>query len=148
MEKNIWKPKVFDSTWERTKLRSAAKTCTHSKIQKNNLVMCKGVGSNSIFCGECQSWVHKKCSSFKGILKGDPNYRCKRCMGHCRLLDGRPEKHATLEGIQLAVVQLFCYLGDEIFLEVVVNQPKLLKSEQHRENLMNCFLFLHPPQSL
>ena len=26
----------------------------------------KGVGGNSIFCDGCQSWIHKKCSGFKG----------------------------------------------------------------------------------
>ena len=74
----------------------------------------KGVGSNSIFCDGCQSCIHKKCSGFKGRLKADPNYRCKRYMGLCRPVDGRPEKHATLEGIQLDVVESFRYLGDEI----------------------------------
>ena len=35
-------------------------------------------------------------------------------MGFCRPVDGTPEKHVTLEGIQLNVVELFRYLGDEI----------------------------------
>ena len=58
--------------------------------------------------------MHKKCSSFKGRLKADPKYKCKRCMGLCRLVVDRPEKHATLENIQLDAVELFCYLGDKI----------------------------------
>ena len=53
----------------------------------------KGIVSNSIFCDECRSWIHKKCSSFKSKSKGDPNYRRKKCVGLCRLVDGRPEKH-------------------------------------------------------
>ena len=77
-------------------------------------VCLKAVGSNSIFCDGCQSWIHKKCSGFKGRLKPDPNYRCERCMGLCRPEDGRPEKHVTLECIQLDVVESFRYLGDEI----------------------------------
>ena len=32
----------------------------------------------------------------------------------CRPVDGRPEKHVTLENTQLDVVELSCYLGDEI----------------------------------
>ena len=35
-------------------------------------------------------------------------------MGLCRPVDGRPEKHVTLEGIQLDVVEYFRYLGDKI----------------------------------
>ena len=37
----------------------------------------KGIGSNSICCYRCQSWINKKYSGFKGILKADPKYRCK-----------------------------------------------------------------------
>ena len=55
-------------------------------------------------------------SGFKGRLKADPNYRCKRCMGLCRPVDSRPEKHVTLEDIQLDVEESFRYLGDEICL--------------------------------
>ena len=73
-----------------------------------------GVGSNSIFCDGCQFWIHKKCSDFKGRLKADPNYRCKRCMGLSRQVDGRPKKHVTLEGIQFDVVESFYYLGHKI----------------------------------
>ena len=74
----------------------------------------KEVGSNSIFRDGCQSWIHMKCSGFKGRLKADAKYRCKRCMGLCRPVDGRTEKHVALEGIQLDVVESFRYLGDEI----------------------------------
>ena len=47
-------------------------------------------------------------------MKADPKYRCKKCMGFCRPVDGTPENHVTLEGVQLNVVELFRYLGDEI----------------------------------
>ena len=57
-------------------------------------------------------YTRKKFSGFKDRLKADPNYRCKRCMGLCRPVDGRPEKY--LEGTQLDVVESFRYLGDEI----------------------------------
>ena len=51
---------------------------------------------------------------FKSRFKADPKYRCKGCMGLCRLVDCRPEKHVILEGIQLDVVDSFHYLGDKI----------------------------------
>ena len=74
----------------------------------------KGVGSNSIICCGCQLWIHKKCSSIKGKLTADPSYKCKRCMGLCRPIDGRPENHVTLEGSKLDVVDSFRYLGHEL----------------------------------
>ena len=40
--------------------------------------------------------------------------RCKRCMGLCKPVDGRPEKHVTFEGIQTDVVESFRYLHNEI----------------------------------
>ena len=84
-----------------------------SKSLNHNFVVCrKGVGSDSSFSDGCQSWIHKKC--FKGRLKPDPKYACKRCMGLCRPVDDRSENYVTLEGIQLAVVESFCCLVDEI----------------------------------
>ena len=56
---------------------------------------CTGVGSNSIFCNDCKYWVHKKCSGLKRLTK-DPDYRCIRCQGTARPLDGRPQK-GTME---------------------------------------------------
>ena len=50
-----------------------------------------GVGSNSIFCNGCKHWVHKKCSGLKHLTK-DPDYRCTRCQGTARPLDGRPQR--------------------------------------------------------
>ena len=63
-----------------------------------------GVGSNSIFCNGCKHWVHKKCSGLKRLTK-DPDYRCTRCQGTARPLDGRPQK-------EVQDVASFCYLGD------------------------------------
>ena len=70
-----------------------------------------GVGSNSIFCSGCKHWVHKKCSGLKR-LKKDPNYRCTRCQGTARPLDGRPQKEVQVGPDKLEVVASFCYLGD------------------------------------
>jgi hypothetical protein len=36
----------------------------------------KGVGLNSIVCGVCKKWVHKKCSGVKGKLKFDIKFTC------------------------------------------------------------------------
>ena len=68
-----------------------------------------GVGSNSIFCNGCKHWVHKKCSGLK-CLKKDPDYRCTRCQGTARPLDGRPQKEVQVGPDE--VVASFCYLGD------------------------------------
>ena len=70
-----------------------------------------GVGSNSIFCNGCKHWVHKKCSGLK-CLKKDPDYRCTRCQGTARPLDGRPQKEVQVGPDKLEVVASFCYLGD------------------------------------
>ena len=70
-----------------------------------------GVGRNSIFCNGCKHWVHKKCIGLK-CLKKDPDYRCTRCQGTARPLDGRPQKEVQVGPDKLEVVASFCYLGD------------------------------------
>ena len=74
----------------------------------------KGLVVIQIFCDGCQSWKHKKCSSFKGRFKAIPKNIFKRYTRLCKPVDDRPEKHLTLEGIQLDTVEPFCYLGDKI----------------------------------
>ena len=69
------------------------------------------VGTNSIFCNGCKHWVHKKCSGLKR-LKNDPDYRCARCQGTARPLDGRPQKEVQIGTDKLEVVASFCYLED------------------------------------
>ena len=70
-----------------------------------------GVGSNSILYNGCKHWVHKKRSGLKR-LKKDPDYRCTRCQGTARPLDGRPQKEVQVGPDKLVVVASFCYLGD------------------------------------
>ena len=53
-------------------------------------VCLKGVGSNSMQCGGCSLWVHNRCKDFEGVVKSDPKYRCPRCQGTARPIDGRP----------------------------------------------------------
>ena len=75
----------------------------------------EGVGRNSIFCTGCSHWVHKKCSGITGRLKEDNEYRCKRCEGKARPIDGRPAKTWKLSPEEeLEVVDKFCYLGDTV----------------------------------
>ena len=70
-----------------------------------------GVGSNSIFCNGCMHWVHKKCNGLKPLTK-DPDYRCTRCQGTARPMNGRPQKEVQVGPDKLEVVASFCYLGD------------------------------------
>ena len=70
-----------------------------------------GVGSSSIFCKGCKHWVHKKCSGLKRLTE-DPDYRCTRCQGTARPLDGRPQTEVQVGPDKLEVVASFCYLGD------------------------------------
>jgi hypothetical protein len=76
-----------------------------------------GVGSNSIFCDECEKWVHKKCSGVKGPLKAVKGFRCSSCKGRANgLIDTRMaerKRFAELEaGVTIDCVDKFCYLGD------------------------------------
>jgi hypothetical protein len=83
------------------------------KTGKHPCAVClSGTGSNSIYCGKCDCWVHKKCSGIKGPLRNDPNYTCPRCTGAARPVDGRPVKEVEVGEHKLEVVAEFCYLGD------------------------------------
>ena len=74
----------------------------------------KGVGANSIFCSSCEHWVHKKCTSIKGRLTPNPNFKCCRCLGTARPIDSRPANHVLVDDHKLEVVGSFCYLGDSV----------------------------------
>ena len=56
-------------------------------------------------------WVQKKCSGLKRLTE-DPDYRCTRCQGTARPLDGRPQREVQVGPDKLEVVASFCYLGD------------------------------------
>ena len=71
-----------------------------------------GVGRNAIFCGGCLSWIHKKCSGIKGPLHPDPDFRCARCLGKARPIDGRLVKEVQVDDEKVEAVPEFCYLGD------------------------------------
>ena len=69
------------------------------------------VGNNSIYCNGCKLWVHKKCSGLQRLTP-NPDYRCARCMGNARPIDGRPQSEVQVGPDKLEVVASFCYLGD------------------------------------
>ena len=75
----------------------------------------KGVGVNSILCTGCSHWIHKKCSGIHRRLTTNPSFKCSRCLGTARPIDGRPMDSVAVDGQQLAVVDSFWYLGDNIF---------------------------------
>ena len=70
-----------------------------------------GVGNNSIYCNGCKHWVHKKCSGLQQLTP-NPDYRCARCMGNARPIDGRPQSEVQVGPDKLEVVASICYLGD------------------------------------
>ena len=63
----------------------------------------RGVGRNSIFCTSCDAWVHKKCSAIKGRLVDIPDFKCHRCLGLARSIDGGPVEHVSLGDKKLEV---------------------------------------------
>ena len=122
LEECVRRPLTWKEAMEKKGLRvNAGKTkimicCTGLDLLQSSgqfpcAVCCTGVGSNSIFCSGCKHWVHKKCSGLKR-LKKDPDYRCTRCQGIARPLDGRPQKEVQVGPDKLEVVASFCYLGD------------------------------------
>jgi hypothetical protein len=53
------------------------------KSGKDPCAVClTGTGRNSILCGTCSRWVHKKCSGIPGKLTADSEFSCKRCNLH------------------------------------------------------------------
>ena len=85
------------------------------KSGKDPCAVClTGTGRNSILCGTCSRWVHKKCSGIPGKLTADSEFSCKRCRGEARPIDGRPEVDVVIDGDPMEVVGSFCYLGDTL----------------------------------
>jgi hypothetical protein len=85
------------------------------KSGKDPCAVClKGTSRNCIFCPHCACWVHKKCSGITDILKPDPLFKCRRCKGLARPVDGRPQTEVAIGEEKLEVVSDFCYLGDTL----------------------------------
>ena len=58
--------------------------------------------------------MHKKCCGISGGLKRDASFRCARCLGTARPVDGRKITEVQIGNDKLEVVTDFCYLGDMI----------------------------------
>jgi len=70
-----------------------------------------GVGKNSIQCGGCSKWVHKKCSGVKGKLKEDPGYRCAKCArGGCAGGADEQERCLRIETVWSASIGLVTWV--------------------------------------
>ena len=52
------------------------------------------------------------CSGIKGPLRLDPDFRCARCLGQARPINGRLVKEVQVEDENVEAVPEFCYLGD------------------------------------
>ena len=72
----------------------------------------KGVGKKLIFCRECSFWIHEKCSDIPGRLVEDGDFRCRRCLGNARAIDGRHCVKVQLADGKVDVVDNFFCLGD------------------------------------
>ena len=84
----------------KTKLMFSGRELNSLQDSKNILVVYverERVGANSILCEGCSMWIHKKCSGLKGRLVEDPTYRCSRCLGAARAIDGRPCDHVMID---------------------------------------------------
>ena len=69
------------------------------KFGKDPCDVCQeGVGSNAISCGGCLCWIQKKCNGIKGPLHPNPDFRCARCLGTSRPIDGR-----TVKGVKVDI---------------------------------------------
>ena len=60
-------------------------------------------------------------------------------MALCRPVDGRPEKHVTLEDMHLDVVESFRCLGDEICPEGGCELATVVRIRAAWGSFVNCF---------
>jgi len=76
----------------------------------------RGVGNNSIWCTNCQKWVHKKCSGINGSMsKVMKSFICRGCVN--------PVTDTGCTSVDIGVnanqelVDKFCYLGDMLSVD-------------------------------
>ena len=96
--------------------------------------MCdRGVGSNSILCGTCGRWTHKKCSGVRGSLTKVKNFECRRCS---REIAGEGErgceKVEVEPGMFLERVSKFCYLREMLGEEGGAELPVINRTRDKR----------------
>ena len=103
LQVNMGKTKIMVSGLDLDRLK---------KFGKDPCGVCqKGVGSNTISCGGCLCWIHKKCNGIKGPLLPNPDFRCARCLGTARPIDERTVKGVKLDEEKREAVSEFCYLS-------------------------------------
>ena len=73
-----------------------------------------GAGRDSIYCSGCSHWIHKRGTNITGVFKANEDFRCKRCLGAARPIDGRPYDHLNINDEELQVVDSFCCLNDMV----------------------------------
>src|SRR6267154_2933322 len=74
----------------------------------------KGVGVNSICCGSCKKWIHKRCSGVVGNIEKIVNFMSRNCAaGGVKVVD-ELKQFVLGNGDKVEVVEQFCYLGDVI----------------------------------
>ena len=106
-----------------------------------------GVGNNSIYCNGCKLWVHKKCSGLQRLTP-NPDYRCARCMGNARLIDGRPQSEVQVGPDKLEVVASFCYLGDMLSAGGGCEMAVTTRVKPPGRSSGSYYQFSHPATSL
>ena len=91
------------------------------KFRKDLCGVCQErVGSNALSCGGCLCWIHKKCNGIKGPLRPNSDFRCARCLGTTRLIDGRTVKRVKVDEEKVEAVSEFCDLSAGVGFELVV----------------------------
>ena len=113
MEKLLVKVQTWKSEMEKNglhvnirKTRIPVSGINSEKSGKDPCSVCQtGVCSNSIFCGGCKGWVHKKCSDIKRSLCADPKFRCARCLWIAQAIAEREDTEVAVETKSLKMSQ-------------------------------------------
>ena len=63
----------------------------------------------TIYCSGCSHWMHKRYAHITGIFKANEDFRCRRCLGIARPIDGRPYDHVNINDMELHVVFLLSW---------------------------------------
>ena len=73
----------------------------------------QGLGVNSIYCGYCKKWIHKRCGVVGNIEKL-VNFKCRNCaVVRVKVVD-ELKQFVLGNAEKVEVVEKFCYLGDVI----------------------------------
>ena len=104
---------------EKTKLLVSGGTC-NTVVQTGRYpcgVCGRGVGVNSVLCGDCGKWVHQRCSGLQNVRLAR-NFVCPACIrlgeGDEDALDREDIVLGPREEDVVREVETFCYLGDVV----------------------------------